>query len=216
MSLSLSNDRLLVTDGSATVFDSDRNTPHIVQSVSGTLNLVNTTIYNSVVNDGLVFHMYGGGNTAFYYLTKVRPERAFVLAYFKINSLPTGTNTQFNLFTSSSRWIAGSGGLLLRTWFAKHPSSYKQYSNPYIKQLNNFQGSQQIYAYVGPDPDPVYTDYYRLYIQTQMSVGGVVVSVSDDSLYIRNAPDGNTGSFYYKTLPSTGGSIDYRVYLGTF
>jgi hypothetical protein len=216
MSVTVANNQIQVQDGSTVVFDSGRRTPHILQSVSGTINISNPTIWNSdayataeLLNQGisaLTYHLYGGGENTTFYNTTVNPDRAFTLSYFKINSLPTtGRFGQFNLFTASSQWIGGSGGMLLRTWTSKY-SGAGNYSF-----VNAFQGTQQLTSYVSQD---TYDGYYRLYVGVRMAVGGIVNT--NDALDIRDSATSNVNGFRSRTFSEAGGSIDYRVFLGSF
>ena len=216
MSVTVANNQIQVQDGSTVVFDSERRTPHILQSVSGTISISNPTIWNSdayataeLLNQGisaLTYHLYGGGENTTFYNTTVNPDRAFTLSYFKINSLPTsGMFGQFNLFTASSQWIGGSGGMLLRTWTSKY-SGAGNYSF-----VNAFQGTQQLTSYVSQD---TYGGFHRLYVGVRMAVGGIVNT--DDALDIRASATSNVNGFRSRTYSEAGGSIDYRVFLGSF
>ena len=215
MSVTVANNQIQVQDGSTVVFDSGRRTPHILQSVSGTINISSPTIYNSANSIGtglllsvgaLTYHMYGGGENTTFYNTTVNPDRAFTLSYFKINSLPTtGRFGQFNLFTSSSQWIGGSGGMLLRAWTSKYSGTEN------VSFINAFQGTQQLTSYVSQD---TYDGFYRLYVGVRMAVGGIVNT--GDALDIGNSFTSNANGFKSRTYSEAGGSIDYRVFLGSF
>lgn len=212
MSVTIANNQIQVQDGSTVVFDSGRKTPHILQSVSGTINISNPTIWNSssyISTDliaALTYHLYGGGENTVFYNTTVNPDRAFTLSYFKINSLPTsGGFGQFNLFSASSQWIGGSGGMLLRTWTSKYSGAGS------YNFVNAFQGTQQLTSYVSQD---TYGGYYRLYVGVRLAVGGIVNA--GDSLDIQSSYTSNANGFKSRTFSEAGGSIDYRVFLGSF
>ena len=221
MSVTIENNQIQVQDGSTVVFDSGRKTPHILQSVSGTIDITNPTIYNSTnyvafttetisigatLPSGFFYHLYGGSENTTFYNTTVNPDRAFTLSYFKINSLPTsGRFGQFNLFTASSQWIGGSGGMLLRAWTCK----LNGVDN--INFVNAFQGSQQLTSYVSQD---TYGGFHRLYVGVRMAVGGI--AYDGDALEIRNSATSNVNGFRSRTYSEAGGSIDYRVFLGSF
>ena len=215
MSLFISPNQIQVTDGATTVFDLGRSTPHIIQSVSGTLNITNTTIYNLVTGSQITsgsVHVWAASVSQTAHLLKVDPNRAFLLCYFKINSLPTNAAYgQFNMFTPSSQWIGANGGILLRVWTSRYNGTAQ-----YVDQLTAFQGTQFLFTYVDPNPDPNFPDYHRLYIGARTICGGI--NYDNDALDIvaTGNRDPQNQFLFSQSLSSTSGQVDYRIFVGTF
>lgn len=209
MSLLISPNQIQVTDGATTVFDLGRSTPHIIQSVSGTLSIPNATIYN-LLGANFIVHLWGFGASATAHLVKCDPNRAFILCYYRISSLPTSSRYgQFNMFNSGSQWIGANGGLLLRIWSSSAGGN----------GVNGFQGTQFVYTYIDPSPDPNYPDYHRLYIGSRMVCGGV--SNENDTLDCLSSGSGGTRDpnnqfLFSKSVSEASGQIDYRIFVGTF
>lgn len=181
------------------VFDSSRQSPHLIDSITGTFtsggNLPGwvTTLqqYDYIPTEmgvECIAQQWIEYQDPFF-----SPSKTFILPYYKV-SLPISNTREgaYPVGETNGNWIASNGGLLLRAY-----TSVRSFPN-----AGSLQGTQFIHAYCPSN------GIFRVEVTTNI-FGHMGRS---DAVFI---DPGYAGGTVQLTIPNTSYTVEYKIFLGT-
>lgn len=201
MSLILNSSGMKITsDTDKVLFDSSRQSPHVVSSVSGTINSNGNLpgyasaqfIYERALYDSGYECLYQ--QWAEYYDPFFTVNKTFVLPYYKV-SLPISNTIvgAYPIGETNGNWISANGGLLLRAYASRSKWDPKE---------GVLQGTQFVHAYCPMDG--------VLRVEVVTNIFGHVSSVDAISTFYLINSTGNVPI----TVPHTTYVVDYKIFIG--